>query len=468
MRYMASIHIPAAGRFLAVMLLIRGTRALFGVHSATSDVVKLYHAAVFKHFSDNEEETLHNYPVVSIDSNQLCSPPRDLVDGKIVLAILEQGAMMKCWPHEVAKACAMNGAVAFVSTLFYSPPGLASNMHWTFNPNDEGIGIPYVGVAAVDFGTDVLDEWRSSKMVGMVASLGPPYYHEYSDLFDSPLWFFVFQIILPTFALLVSIESIVEIRRRVRTISHNKLMKLEQGLPVGATTLAGAPLLVCVIESMRCPAIGVILVLGEYGPLYLPYSYHYFFFMQLTGGAYFTTLVTALILLETKKFVDGLSTTNDVLTYYRTTILVSMVMCFGPDFVIGGLAAFDPRAASGKFSLYIGIYGIGQLIVAVYFTVQAWALYQPLLLYLSHPESHPRPANEAQIRFLSRILTASGLAMFLNSGVMVFLAVTVMLGARVSNVFVYFVAIFLFSASSISISYCKVIVFADPYDATIL
>jgi len=468
MRYMTSMHMSAAGRCLAAMLLIRVTRATFGVRSTTSDVMKTYPSAVFTYFSNNEEKTLHDYPVVSIDGKQLCNPPRDLIDGKIVLAILDQGAMMKCWPNEVAKSCAMNGAVAIVSTLFHSPPGLVSNMHWTFNPTDEGIGIPYVGVAAVDFGLDVLDEWRNSTMVGMVASLGPPYSQEYNNLFDSPLWFVVFQIILPIFALLVTIESIVAIHRRVRIISQNKLMKFEQGLPVDATTLESAPLLVCVIESMCCFAIGVILVLGEYGPIYLPFSYHYFFAMQLTGSAFFTTLVTALIMHEKRKFVAGFSTNNDVLKYYRKTIIVSMVICFGPDFVIGGLAAFDPRAASGKFALYFGIYGLGQFIVAIYFSLQAWALYQPLHTYISHPESHPRPVNEAQIRFLARILMVSGLALFLNSGVMVFLAGMAISGVRVSSVYVYFASVFLFSASRISISYCQVIVCAGPYDGSIL
>jgi len=462
---MASIYKTATRRCLAAILLLRATtRATFAVHSTISDVTKTFPSAVFTYFSNNQDKTLQNYPVVSIDGKQLCNVPRDLVEGKIVFAILEQGGMMKCWPSEVAKYCALNGAVAFVSTLFYTPPGIVSDMHWTFNPKDEGIGIPYVGVAAVDVGEDVLEEWRSSKMVNMVASLGPPYDHEYSNLFKSPLWFAVFQICLPAFALLVSLESVVEIYRRIRMHSQNKLMQLEQRLPLDATTLPGAPLLVCIVELICCTAIGAILALGEYGPIYLPFSYHYFFTMQLTGSAFFTTLIAALLLHEKKKFVLGVSANNDILSYYRTTILTSALFCFGPDFIIGSLTAFDPRAASGKFVIYFGLYVIGQFIVATYFSVQAWALSQPLLAYLSHPEAHPRPENEAQIRFLARILSLSGLAMFVNFGVMVIVAVVVKLGVRVSSVFVYFICMFLFSVSRISISYCQVIAYAVPND----
>ena len=45
---------------------------------------------------------------------------------------------------------------------FYNPPGLGSNIHWTFNPNAEKIDIPYVEIAAVDIGNADLDLWQST------------------------------------------------------------------------------------------------------------------------------------------------------------------------------------------------------------------------------------------------------------------------------------------------------------------
>ena len=441
---------------LAGLLLISVSSATLVVHNVVTGVVKAYPSAVFRYFSDNEEKTLENYEVVSLEGKYLCSPTRDLVAGKIVLANLAVGAVINCWPVEAAKLCAMYGAAAFVTISFYSPPGLVSNIHWTFNPNAENIGIPYLGITAVDVGDVELELWRSTMMDGMVATLGPPYTRVYSDLFKSILWLIVFQIFIPAYAMLVSLESITEIRRRNRVHTQERYLQRDQQLPVDQTVLTSAPTIICAVEALSCSTIGIVLVLGEFGPLYLPYTYHYFFLLQLTGSSFFTTLVSALILHEKSKFVAGLASRNDITKVYRKTIAASALVCIGPDIVIGGLTASNPRAAYGNFTLYFGVYGIGQLIVAIYFFVQAWAFYQPLLVYLSHPESHPRPENEMQIRFLARILTLSGSAMLLKTSTMVFIAIMATGDIRVTNAYVWFITMLLFSVSRISISYCQV------------
>ena len=139
----------------------------------------------------------------------------------------------------------------------------------------------------------------------MVATLGPPYVHVYRDLFKSPLWLIAFQILLPAWALLVSSESVAEIHRRIRMHTQSRLEYVQTGFSVGSMIFASAPLLICAVEALSCFMIGAILALGEFGPLYLPNSYHYFFVMLLTGSSFFTTLLSALILREKSKFIAG-------------------------------------------------------------------------------------------------------------------------------------------------------------------
>jgi len=155
----------------------------------------------------------------------------------------------------------------------------------------------------------------------MEATLGPPYVQVYRNLFLSPWWLIAFQIILPAWALLVSCDAIAEIRRRIRMCTQYKLSKIQEGLPIDRMMLANAPFLICAVETLSCFMIGAILALGEFGPLYLPNSFHYFFVMLLTGSSFFTTLVSALILHEKSKSVAGLPSRTDILRFYRKTIL---------------------------------------------------------------------------------------------------------------------------------------------------
>jgi hypothetical protein len=148
--------------YIVTLLLVSLTNANLAIHNEVNGEVKTYPSAVFRYFSNNEDETLENYEVVFLEGETACSPRRDVVSGKIIVANFEVGAMINCWPIQAANSCALHGAVAFVVISFYNPPGLESNIHWTFNPNAESIGIPYVEVAAVDIGDADLVLWRNT------------------------------------------------------------------------------------------------------------------------------------------------------------------------------------------------------------------------------------------------------------------------------------------------------------------
>ena len=414
-----------------------------------------YTSAVFRYFSKNEDRTMMDYPVISIEGKSLCNPTSDLVSRKIVIANFEVGAEILCWPIEAAKECAKLGAVAFVVTSIYSPPGLVSNIHWTMDPESESTDIPFVGITAADVGDVELELWRDSMMDGMTATIGPPYIRVYWDLFTSPLWIVVFQIFLPGCALLVTCESVAEIRRRTR--AHIYAATLQNGQIINWKSFVTAPVAVCMVEAISSFIIATLFAFGEYGPLYLPYAYHYFFLSLLSGSSFFTTILIALILHEQSKFLRGQPSRKDVMVFYRKTIASCALICIGSDLLIGAVTAFEPRAAYGNFTSFFGVYAFGQIIVAIYFFSRAWELYRPLSAYLNHPESSPRSDNETQLRFLVHNLTISGSAMLLNTGCVTVIAVFATGDIRVTSTYIWFVGIFLFSASRIGVSYSQVI-----------
>jgi hypothetical protein len=429
--------------------------AVLVVDNTITGVTTTYPSAVFTYLSDREDETFANYPVVFMEGNNLCKPTSDLVAGKIVLAIYEAGGKVDCYlkldSKSAAKTCAELGAVAFVIIAVYNPPGLVANIHRTFNPESENTGIPIVDIAATDMEDSELDLWRSSMMNGMRATVGPPYVRIYNDLFESPLWLVVFQTILPGCAMLVSAASIAEVRRRLSRMQITAL-QLRRGLPVDRTSIETAPVIICVVEGVTCFAIGVILSLGEFGPLYLPYAYHNFFIVLLTGSSFFSTVVLALIMHEKSKFVMGSPSRSDVSILYRKPIAMCALLCFGSDIVHGGLYGFW----QADFTSLYGVYGFGQAIVAVFFLSRARTLCQPLLEYLNHPESNPRPEKVAQIKYLSQNLKLLGTAMLFNTSSIIFAAVASTGKVRVTSAFIWFGGIFIFSASRISTSYYQV------------
>jgi len=79
---------------LASLLLASVTSAKLAVYNTVKDVVTACPCAVFRYFPDYEEETLKNYPVVFLEGEIACSPTRDLVAGKIVVANFEVGAVV--------------------------------------------------------------------------------------------------------------------------------------------------------------------------------------------------------------------------------------------------------------------------------------------------------------------------------------------------------------------------------------
>lgn len=439
-------------RYLALLAAAPAAWATLIVENIITGITTSYPSAVYTFLSDREDEFFANYPVVFVKGSHLCNPTSDLVSGKIVLAFFESGGKVDCYLNEAAMECAELGAVAFVVIAVHNPPGLVANLHWTFSPESENIGIPILDIAGTDVEHSELGLWRSSMMDGMKATVGPPYVQIYSDLFESPLWLAVFQIILPGCALLVTAESITEIRRRSHSRMQNNAFQLHRGLPPDRTSLVTAPIIICAVEAATCFAIGFVFALGHCGPMYLPYAYHFFFNVLLTGSSFFTTVVLALIMHEKSKFVNGLPSHSDVSILYFKTIAACALICIGSDIVNGGLYGVWQVDLT---SLY-GIYGFGQVIVAFYFLSQARALYRPLLAYLNHPESNPRPENEAKLKYLAHNLTLSGTAMLLNTSSMIIAAVAFSGRIRATSGLVWFGGVFFFSASRIGVSYGQV------------
>jgi len=453
-------------RFLAILFTAQDAWATFVVKNTITGVTSSYPTAILTHLSEREDETFANHPVVFVEGHEVCDPTSDLasdlVAGKIVVADLRAGASVDCWPITAAKSSAKLGAVAFVMILYYNAPGLAANAHETFNPKSEKVGIPCVDIATLDVGDAEIDLWQKSRMDGMTASVGPQHEKQFTQMYKSPLWLIVFQIILPVCALLVTVESVAEVQRRSQSRVQHSALRLQQGFPAYRTSFAIGPVIICAVEGLACFAIGVVLIFGHFGPLYLPLNYHIFFFFLLMGSSFFTTIVLALIIHEKSKLLNGMpSRSDDVSILYRKSIAACALICIvGSDIILGVLNAIAPRDnlahnPARNFTFLFGIYGFGQVIVAVYFLSRARALYWPLVAYLNDPQSTPTSENEAHMKYLAHYLTLSGTAMIVNTCSLISIAVVT---SEVYNksAFVWFGSVFFFSASRICVSHSQV------------
>jgi len=179
------------------------------------------------------------------------------------------------------------------------------------------------------------------------------------------------------------------------------------------------------------------------------------------GSSFFTTIVLALIIHEKSKLLNGMpSRSDDVSILYRKSIAACALICIvGSDIILGVLNAIAPRDnlahnPARNFTFLFGIYGFGQVIVAVYFLSRARALYWPLVAYLNDPQSTPTSENEAHMKYLAHYLTLSGTAMIVNTCSLINIAVFTS-GFHIKSVYVWFSAVYFFSASRICVSYSK-------------
>ena len=428
----------AAFWFVALMMSATRCSGDFIVQNPITSSTTRYATSSFRYLSLHDGNTHSNYPAVFVQAENLCEPTRALVAGKIVVATFGGDYPANCWPDDAARRFKKLGAIAFVVLARYNPPGMISNIHWTLEPEKEGAGLPVVDVALVDIGNKEFEMWQTSSMSGFSATLTPEHIRVYQETFESPLWVLLMQILLPCCALVVTADCVCELTRQ--------FFASRKGAPT---------IIITSVEAASCFAIAVALAFGEYGPLVLTSAFHYFFLALLAGPSFFTTIILALVINEKARTLKGLPE-RQVMTYYRRSIAASAIVFIGWDVVVGALIAYEPSVAYGSFASFAGIYGVGQGLIDVYFFMKARALKQPLLAYLHHPESNPRPENSARVARVAFWLNASGASMLLGTASFLFIGSLLTSLFRVEGGSIFFCAVFLFSASRIATAYCQV------------
>ena len=427
----------AAFRF--VVLIVMGAAgwclADFIVRNPITGSTTRYPTASYTFLSLDDGKMHSNQPAVFVQAGTLCEPTRALVAGKIVVADLSG---TRCWLNDAAMQFKELGAIACVFLVSYSPPGMLSNLHWTLDPDKESAGLPVVDVTRIDIGNEEFTMWQASSMSGFSATLTPDHTRLYQETFESQLWIFLMQVVLPCCALVVSAESVRELIRRLFASSRK-----------GATDL------MLTVEAASCIAIAGALALGEYGPLLLPCVFHLALLALLSGCSLFTTILLTIIIHEKARAFKG-SPQRDVLAYYPRSVAACAIVFISWDVVVGVLMANEPSAASYEnVTRVAGMYGVGKGAVGVYFFVKARALKQALLAY-SDVQETPRSEISAQIARVTFCLDTSVASMLLGTASFVSVASSRPGLYRAEGSLNLFCLVFVFSASRIAISYCLV------------
>ena len=157
-----------------------------------------------------------------------------------------------------------------------------------------------------------------------------------------------------------------------------------------------------------------------------------------------------------------------VMQTYRWVLIGSFAIFIGWDLVTGLLQSLEPRSYGStwlSYSLLSFSAGLGQGLVAVYFLIAARALSAPLLEYIRHPESNPRPENVAQVERLTSWLNMTGAAMLTGTVGFLFLGAAASGWYRAENALPWYMTMLVLSFTRIAVSFCQVAPF--PHDLSL-
>jgi len=405
--------------------------------------------AHFRYFGPRTISPINDAPMIYLTGEAVCNPDPAVVGNKIIISGAHE--QKECFvglnPFAFLKRLHTAGALAFVWLTYQDPPGHNTFIHTDLFPEDHRLEhVPTFEAPVQAIPEEVLDRWRSVKNtnISTVKYFGPPYNDELLKIFTSPFWIFWMRIASPFFSLYTLSLLSLELRRRIRS--------RDIGDYVGVT--------LCVLEIPCLVYHAIGMAGGQYGPYCLPMYIHYFAVFTFTGVSTFTSFLVGIKLREMRRSVLGLAQRN-LWTYYRFTILTGLVVLVVGEASAGIGIAFLANVTSqeGVFLIFVLISG-AQLFAAAYYSIQGRNLSRPLMLYMEHPDSNPRPENERRVRQLVSWINISSLSMALNTTTSTFFLIWVVGGqnsAAASPVIVYvFAPVLLMSFSRIMITFTQV------------
>jgi len=232
-------------------------------------------------------------PAVFLPVKGLCSPDPEDVRGKIAIGDLRDGGV-GCDRYDIIHALASAGAAGFVTSIFTRVPGINTYEYdcqrslGPHGPLDMVVVFIYVG----DF-----EKLRSfGATAPLVLGLGPPHNEEYYHLFTSFFWVAGIRVLCPLCSFFTT------------WYAWATAQELRASWPVndrGRAELREASLVICVLEGTATAVVGLLLALGQYGPLVMCKEVHHFFITILTGVSLLASTLLMFIMQEMLAAFEG-------------------------------------------------------------------------------------------------------------------------------------------------------------------
>jgi hypothetical protein len=245
---------------------------------------KTYATSVFKYFSNSNTTYVQgSVPAVFLVGDDICLAKDLNITGKVVVTDLSHSA---CFMLKALQNVERAGAAAFVYVGVWNPTGLMSYLHYSWHPSTgEPNRLLAVDLALIDVGFAELKDWRIGKMEGVTVSISAPHVTVYQELFGSALWLGCMQIILPIFAAMTCARASLETFRLLQVSAQIKQRAILSAGGDGSAMSrrdnmldAHIALSICSIEALSTLAIGIVLACGNFGPMILPFSFHWSMF----------------------------------------------------------------------------------------------------------------------------------------------------------------------------------------------
>ena len=192
---------------------------LLGTNMTKDSLFRISHTSFFKFYGKLKGDDSINGSAIVMEGRQICWPPRELVEGKIVVAVRENHF---CDLEDSYKALSDRGALAFISITAMLHPGIFCYRHQSWDPwalADNKLVLveatKYGFVLAADGRVDSVDgayiERRFNQIIEAWAAesdmrllIGQPFDTFYQEAYESMWWTMTLRVLMPIYALYTS------------------------------------------------------------------------------------------------------------------------------------------------------------------------------------------------------------------------------------------------------------------------
>ena len=380
---------------------------------------------------------------VYLNSAELCNPSAASVRGKIVFTSWSD---VECDERVMYTKLDDAGAAGYVKLALFKIPGVSvlSHVSWSRTASHRRMVMVAVSKDAPDF-----HAWRASP--NLVLSIDDERDDSFYDTFTSFQWTLCIRTLIPLFSFYASFVAF-----RDGSVLWNSAQIVDKKHQRELTIAAAA---ICAVEGPSMAILGLIVALGQYGPVLLVSSIHGFFFTMLTGVSLATTLALILLLRERSLTFPERPASESFWARNRIKITVLSVCFAAADVFVGAARVSGGHdGLGGHFYAAVGlVYVVCHFVLGIVFFAKAQALRNPLVVYLRLRASVGAEQRESDLRIgrFAFVLLMNGLFLFLMFAMEVSFVLLIQSGGT-PDVSLYAVFVFYAIVSRVSISYWHV------------